>query len=212
MSKIVDLSGEKFGRLTVTSMYTVGPGKKHWSCICDCGETTVVASTHLIGGKTSSCGCLRRDLLRNSRTKHGFSETKTYATWCRMRDRCLNQNNPKFQRYGGRGISVCSRWDVFDNFLFDMGEKPERMSIGRIDNDGNYTPENCRWESDTQQSRNKSTTRNITHNGCTKTMTDWATLFDIPVATLFNRLEKGISMSEALKPKPVRKMSSKESV
>lgn len=131
----------------------------------------------------------------------GGKPTRIYRIWEGMRDRCNNPNNPRYSRYGGRGIKVCKRWDVFENFLADMVEVPShRHSIDRIDNDGDYSPENCRWATDHQQSRNHSRNRFFTHDGKTMCLKDWAMHVGVNVNTLRQRLERGITFADAIKP------------
>lgn len=147
--------GERFGRLVVLS----GQGKKR-ECLCDCGNTIKVGRTSdLTSGNTASCGCLRREVTRANRLKHGAASgtkvTRAYGVWQTMLQRCRNPRNHKWNDYGGRGISVCERWNEFANFLQDMGEPPIGLSIDRVDNDGNYEPGNCRWATSQQQAANR---------------------------------------------------------
>ena len=153
MSKIHDLTGQKFGRLTVLSKSSKrGPhGEMFWKCLCDCGNLTEVRSDSLLGGSTKSCGCLRKEFSSNCHFKHGMCKVPTYFTWQSMIQRCENPKNRAFKNYGGRGIKICSRWHKFENFLEDMGKKPSGMSLDRIDNDGSYELRNCRWATPHEQ-------------------------------------------------------------
>lgn len=136
--------------------------ERRYLCRCQCGNEKVVLRRSLVTGNTKSCGCLRDSQNRRANVKHLHTRnrkaTKTYTVWRNMVHRCGNPNRPGYENYGGRGITVCSRWKGehgFENFLADMGEKPEGLSLDRIDNDGNYEPSNCRWATWKQQNTNK---------------------------------------------------------
>lgn len=141
----IDLTGQRFGRLTVVGRFA--ETGKRWGCVCDCGGQAVVVGAKLRSGHTKSCGCLRAIVSRAKERRHGLSGTRTHNIWQAMRRRCSRPDQPNYKWYGGRGIKVCERWESFDNFLADMGECPEGCEIDRIDGDGNYEPGNCRWVS-----------------------------------------------------------------
>jgi hypothetical protein len=147
MRKRIDLTGRRLGRLAVC-VYT---GRKYWFCICDCGTRVVVQGGSLRGGRTKSCGCLRKD----RSTKHGMSGTPEYSSWKAMMARCYNPCHVAYENYGGRGISVCDEWHSVEAFFADMGERPPGCSLDRIDPNEIYRPGNCRWSDTKQQNQNR---------------------------------------------------------
>lgn len=166
--------------------------KTLWLCQCDCGQTTTVVTANL--GRIHSCGCFQK----GRQPTHGMSRTRTHKSWSGMFQRCENPKDTAYPRYGGRGIKVCPQWRKFEQFLKDMGECPEGLTIDRKDNDGNYTPENCRWATRQTQSENRRWVVWIEFNGVRKTRAQWAREIGITTATLRDRLASNWPLEQAL--------------
>ena len=190
-----DLTGQRFGEIVVAKFSGYfGTTRKDawWWCRCNCGQEKMVIAKSLIQGFTHSCGCLRRELARKQMTTHGKTNSPEFAAWNAMIQRCCNPNAKSFKNYGGRGISVCERWrNSFSCFLQDMGARtsPEH-SIERVDNNGDYSPDNVVWALPMQQAHNRRTNHLITFHGVTLCATEWASKLGITLETLLGRLKK----------------------
>jgi hypothetical protein len=170
-------------------------------CRCICGKEKVVYKQSLVNGNSKSCGCKNYKNLRKTPIRHGMTGTPIYTAWTHMRLRCLNPKDRNYKNYGGRGIKICSEWDSFENFCewsINNGYK-EGLSIDRINNDGNYEPDNCRWATSETQQNNRRVTRYITINGVTKSLSEWAKETGIPRSTIYSRLVKNYPPEEIIR-------------
>lgn len=204
MAKFIDLTGVKFGRLAVIKQ--AGRNKRGqivWSCECDCGKEVVVCGASLRRGNTRSCGCLQRERAIEYNTKHGGKGTRLYKTWKGIKERCFNPNKTKYSIYGGRGITICDEWKndfkAFREWAMANGYN-DTLTIDRIDANGNYEPSNCRWATQKEQQNNKRNNHLITFNGETHTLTEWASIKNIPRRTLQDRIYKGWKIEKSLIP------------
>ncbi len=200
-----DLSGQKFGALTAVRREGSYRKKALWRCRCDCGNDASVSSDRLVSGNTKSCGCARQHHGHAVRGKM----TPTYRSWHSMICRCTNAATPHFDRYGGRGIGACASWVKFENFLADMGERPSLAhTIDRVDNNGNYEPNNCRWATRREQANNRSTNRLFEFAGEQLTYREIARRTGLSDELLRHRLLRaGWSVDRAINPehKPGRR-------
>lgn len=192
-SRVIDISGQRFGRLTVLQYVGIFNRGARWKCRCDCGVEKNVNS-HCLGRGTFSCGCFHRDNLVKRLTTHGMSGRREFFVWWDMKERCGNEKCKQFHFYGARGITVCERWvNSFANFYEDMGERPpgKGFSIERIDNSKGYSPDNCKWATSLEQARNTRRNHRLTFKGRTMCVTEWAGELNIPRAVLFYRIRRG---------------------
>lgn len=188
MGKFTDLSGQCFGSWQILRLAGTTRGGSFYECQCECGTIKNIFRGNLVSGKTKSCGCMKAESIAKAKTSHGQSRkkrgkaTKLYNTWSSMLTRCCNPNSNAYSRYGGRGIKVCDRWHKFENFAKDMGEPETWQSIERIDNNGNYEPENCRWADSGEQMRNTSKTK-LTQDIVLKIKTNEISLKEVQAIT-----------------------------
>lgn len=201
MAKAKDLTGQRFGKLTALCQGDRIRNLIAWKCLCDCGNSKLVVSQHLTNHSVRSCGCLKTEQLKSGirQTKHGMQKTPTYTSWQSMKTRCSNPNFKHYHRYGGRGISYPSEWEVFDNFYKDMGVRPEGTTLERLDNDKGYSKENCVWATRKEQARNTTTTIKIKHKDQELCMLDWANNLDIPYTRLRTAIKNGKSIDQILR-------------
>lgn len=203
-SKVINLCGRKFGRLTVTEY--AGRSKKGarcWICTCDCGEVRKVFGSNLVRDNSTSCGCLGRQNSIKAHITHGHSGKKSrsseYGIWASMISRCENPKVASYPRYGGRGIKVCVRWrKSFQEFLSDMGPRPQGKTLDRDKTNGNYCPSNCRWITPTQQNNNRRGNRRIEVDGITLTSSEWERKTGIRALTIRQRIDRGWPAKRAI--------------
>lgn len=204
MREIVLQPGDMFGSLRVINpRYGTSNSKKILVlCFCKrCGTEKPIIKPSLLKGQVS-CGCYQREVASRSpnliKPTHGMSRTRTYAIWAGMIERCSKPDSTGYKRYGGRGIKVVEKWLKFESFLNDMGECPEGLSIDRVNNDGDYCPENCRWATAFEQANNCSTNKLLTFRDQTQTVTQWATELSIPRTIIYDRLRRNWTIEETL--------------
>lgn len=197
LAKKIDLTGQKFGRLTVIEKVGVRNRKAIWKCRCDCGEYREVPTCHLRSGHTQSCGCYHAEISKTVNTTHGGRKERLYGIWAGIKNRCLNPNEPAYIHYGGRGIVICKEWlnsyDTFKKWALSHGYE-ENLTIERINVNGNYEPSNCKWITKAAQNYNKTDNVFITYNGETKILKQWADEFGIPKETIRGRLLRGVDI------------------
>lgn len=202
MKRVRDLTGERFGSLVIIGLAERrdSHGHSYYKCKCDCGKEKVISRSHLVTGASRSCGCKIAEASK-SRATHGSSKSRLYTIWQGMKRRCNNKNEKSYQHYGGRGITVCNEW-LHDFIAFKTWSEAsgysDELSIDRIDVNGNYSPENCRWIPFNEQARNRRNTKIITINGVAKTITEWCNESPVTTTTVYQRIRDGWSKEEAI--------------
>jgi hypothetical protein len=196
MPKIIDLTEQVFGKLTVLRQDGMSGTNKAWLCRCECGTETRVAGNNLRAGNTVSCGCYRAQ----KETTHGMSKTRVYSIWRNMINRCTLESSTHYANYGGRGIVVVQRWlESFEAFYADMGEPPSELhTIERHSSNGHYSPENCKWAIQEEQQNNRTNNRLIECNGRRQTLSQWSKERNLHRNTISTRLSLGWSVAQAL--------------
>ena len=203
-SRTKTLVNRRFGALLVYA-YVGGHGKRKrpaWLCRCDCGIFTCITGDNLVGGNSTNCGCLREIAFRASRKTHGLSnKIPEYGIWKEMKARCNRKSHIQFADYGGRGITVCDRWqESFENFMADMGTRlTNRHTIERRDNALGYSPENCYWATRVRQNNNRRSNHRITLNGRTQNLMQWLTELGVNKSTFYTRVKSGYTEQDALR-------------
>jgi hypothetical protein len=208
------IEGQKYNHITVIKKsYKNKARAQMYLCKCDCGKEYYLVSSRI--GKNISCGCVRPPKGYNK--KHGCSYTRLYKVWSQMKDRCLNPKSKRYEEYGGRGITIHPEWMEYVNFSkwayengYDGNAKFMKCTLDRIDCDGNYEPDNCRWVDMKRQGNNRRNNRKITYNGETHTLSEWSDLLGIKLSTLYARIRRGWTINEAFNRSVKYKMSLKE--
>jgi hypothetical protein len=204
MPQAVNLIGQRFGKLTVIERIGSKCGKSYWRCVCDCGGTRDAVAGDMKFGRVLSCGCLKNE---NHYRTHGMSSTKIYRSWNDMMTRCYNTKDKHYKWYGTRGITVCDKWLKFEGFYEDMGSSYEEgLTLDRIDVNGNYCKENCKWSTIIEQCNNRRSNHIVTYNSVTDTLTNICKLNNVSRAMVTGRLKLGYDIKTAIeKPPQLRK-------
>lgn len=203
-----DLSGERFGRLTVIKDSGRRTARKViiWDCICDCGNNKYVPTDYLTSGDTRSCGCLFKEISRRPKNvRHGDATrsgkyARLYKTWISMKRRCDDPSDSNYKNYGGRGILVCDEWDTYENFrdwALSNGYD-DSLTIDRIDVNGDYEPNNCRWADAVTQSNNRRSNHRLEYNGETHTIKEWSRITGLSDDTIGHRIKYGWTIEDTL--------------
>lgn len=195
-----NLSGKKFGRLLLLHpTKQTKQGHWIWLCQCDCGNQKEITGSNIVYGRTTSCGCVQRERASTANKEHGLTGTTECRIWQAIKNRTSNRNGQDFDDYGGRGITVCERWsNSFQAFLDDMGERPDGMSLDRINNDLGYFKENCRWATKIEQMNNTRGNHRETFNGETRTIAEWSRATGIKQSKISRRLRRGWTIQRTL--------------
>lgn len=201
MGRPLQLEGLRFGKLVAVRRSGNRRGSMVcWTCTCDCGNSFETTGQRLASGKTKSCGCATGELIAAKKRRHGLTGTAEYRIWSLMIQRCCNRKNPAYRLYGARGIKVCNAWRTsFAAFLKDMGARPSpRHTLDRRNNNGHYSPRNCRWATGTQQGNNRRGNRRVTIGRRTQTVIEWSRESGVRRETIAYRLNSGWAPQDAV--------------
>lgn len=206
-----DLKNQRFGNLVVIERVENLNKKTRWKCICDCGNYKNVLSNHLKSGAITNCGCIKSKQISKANTKHGLSNSRIYRIYNHMKDRCYRKNDKRYKDYGGRGIKICKEWIEkengfmnFYNWAMNNGYD-ENLTIDRIDVNGNYEPDNCRWSTMIQQCNNTRKNRYYEYNGETHTLAEWGRIYNISCKIIRYRIEKNMPSNKIFETRERRK-------
>jgi hypothetical protein len=208
MAKAMNLENQRYGRAIVLKRVENKGRYVRWLCKCDCGNEFIALTIHLRSGAVKSCGCLRREVAieksKTINTKHGKHKTRLYKIWAAIKGRCFNKNNSAYKNYGARGITICDEWinnyPAFEKWAIDHGYN-DSLTIDRIDVNGNYCPENCRWATRREQQNNRRVNHFLEYHGKKKTIAEWARTLNISSKRIYERLSRGWSTKNALSRK-----------
>lgn len=196
-ANLKDITGQKFGYMTVVRLLGIHNKHAYWLCLCDCGNTAEIRGEALRSGHTLSCGCAQKEWASSPKS-HGLSKHPLFKVWSGMIQRCENEKSPDYENYGGRGISVCPEWHEFSAFIRNMPNRPKGTTLDRIDNDKGYEPANCRWATHAEQCMNKRTTFRVEVAGKSLTLTEMEALSGIPHNVIRMRLNRGFDPIRAM--------------
>jgi len=204
-SRLVDLTGKRFGSYVVISEAEKQNRQSRWNCLCDCGTTKTVFGSSLVSGGTVSCGCHRIKIHTTHGQTKNHQQSTSYRSWYKMILRCTHKKDTNYHRYGGRGITICDKWLKFEGFYEDMGDCQEKMSLDRINVNGNYEPNNCRWATFKEQQNNRRDNYFIEFNGLRKTLSEWSDYTGINYVTIQSRIKLlHWDVGKALTTKPTK--------
>ena len=191
--KLIVIKAKKYNRLTAIKFVKKVKTSQYWLFECDCGVKKIIRASSVGKGHTKSCGCLQREVVKmycKNNIVHGMVKTKTYRSWSSMKERCLNKSHKSYKDYGGRGITICREWMKFENFYKDMGDRPPKKTLDRINNDKGYFKKNCKWSTSKEQSNNKRNNWILIYNGKAQTIEQWSKELKIIFHIFRNKIQR----------------------